>query len=251
MNLADRYDSLAFDPAIREFYTDNFYNAGWWEPETRTMRQAAIALVHRVLSPAEQSAPQHILDVGCGLGGGTCEIARTWPDADVIGIGISDRQIEYCRSQSNNRFLTMSATEMTFPANTFDLVVSIEAALHFEPRTSFFAEAYRVLRHGGTLAMSDMLIRSENWSGSTSVPAINLGVTPMLYAEQLRSAGFSNVAVSDVTAQCWAPWVQRLHMFVNELPSERDDVSRWRRIAASLADDRQVTYILASGVRAN
>ena len=71
---------------------------------------------------------------------------------------------------------------MPLPAVSFDGVISVEAAFHFSSRDRFFAEAFRVLRPGGVLTMSDIATNRyprgprEAFAALTQVRAWGLGV---------------------------------------------------------------------------
>lgn len=81
---------------------------------------------------SEQPDPtvfQRVLDVGCGTGGWLIAVAKSYPNVvRAVGIDISNKMIEYARSQAQevaNRveFLVMDALHpLEFPANSFDLV---------------------------------------------------------------------------------------------------------------------------------
>jgi MPBQ/MSBQ methyltransferase len=248
MTLIERYDALLFDRAIRAFYDDDFYNTGWWDAATRTPREAATNLVQRILDPVDFE-PRTILEAGCGLGGSSRVIAERWPNADIVSIGVSERQVGYCRAHaagSRRSYLRMDATQLAFPAASFDLVVSVEAAFHFNPRTAFFAEARRVLRDGGMLVLSDILVESAAWPGSASVPAANFGTDPHRYAAALESAGFSGVQVADATAPCWDAYIDRLLEFLEPRARDGSDANDWLLVTQSLKHGERAGYVLAS-----
>jgi len=107
---------------------------------------------------------QAILDVACGPGGWTLDVAHTYPDRKVVGIDISTRMIAYAQAQasaqrlSNATFLLMNALEpFKFTEETFDLV-NIRAATGFVPRAQWptlLQNCFRVLRPGGTLRLTE------------------------------------------------------------------------------------------------
>jgi 2-polyprenyl-3-methyl-5-hydroxy-6-metoxy-1,4-benzoquinol methylase len=81
--------------------------------------------------------PQTILDVGCGGGAFTMELARSYPQAKVTGIDISQQAISYANKQLTNQpaltNLTFQLTDkstLAYPANQFDLVTATLVCHH-------------------------------------------------------------------------------------------------------------------------
>jgi cyclopropane fatty-acyl-phospholipid synthase-like methyltransferase len=84
-------------------------------------------------------------------------------------------------------------------------VISIEAAFHFSSRAAFFAEAHRVLRADGRIALSDIVVRRrprgvlERLAGVWTMRFWGLRRSAVATAEevvdQLATAGFADVDV--------------------------------------------------------
>src|SRR5262249_23353750 len=88
---------------------------------------------------------------------------QTYAPEMITGINISDAQIADARARAPScTFQVMNATELDFPDNHFDAVICIEAACHFDTRDKFLKEAHRVLKPGGSLALSDQLQSCQN-----------------------------------------------------------------------------------------
>jgi ubiquinone/menaquinone biosynthesis C-methylase UbiE len=107
----------------------------------------------------ELAAPQrgeHALDVGTGTGLVAHLVAPRVSPGHVIGIDLSDRMLSIARAKTgkNLQFLGMAAERLVFKPATFDLVTMGEALAYLADPTDALAEAHRVLRPGGRLALS-------------------------------------------------------------------------------------------------
>lgn len=95
------------------------------------------------------------LDLGCGARRGPYYLAET--AQEVVGVDISSEAIGYVKSKWVRKNLTyevMDGTELTFPDNSFDLVVSFEVIEHIQDYKKYLAEIQRVLRPEGVYILS-------------------------------------------------------------------------------------------------
>ena len=164
------YDSLILSPTMRRWYGEaEYYNVGLWNESIRSPQEASAALVDRLIGGAAEPI-NTVLDVGCGLGATTAQIKRRWPQARVVGINISPVQLERSRVNAPDcEFVRMDAAALAFPSGSFDLITCFEAANHFNTREAFLMEACRVLRPGGSLAMSDILLDDSAFARNMSI----------------------------------------------------------------------------------
>lgn len=99
------------------------------------------------------------LDVGCGTGAYTVEVARDFERVDAIDV--EPNRIEELNSHltgtdlaSKVRATTMSAERLDFPSMSFDAVLAIEVLEHVEGLDASVEEIRRVLKPGGLLYVS-------------------------------------------------------------------------------------------------
>jgi len=93
---------------------------------------------------------EHVLDLGCGDGGLTAQVADLLPDGEVAGIDASQGMIDAAlpKAKENLRFLLMDIDDLAF-VNEFDIIYS-NATLHWvKDHRKLLRNVRRALRSGG------------------------------------------------------------------------------------------------------
>lgn len=155
-------------------YTSFFYRLLWgqhihhglWEG-SESPRRAQINLTRTVADAAQVPRGAKVLDVGCGLGGSSIYLAKH-RDCHVTGITLSPVQRRWAGLSSRlhrvghcTEFRCQDAETTEFPANSFDVVWSIECTEHLFDKAKFFAQAAKWLRPGGRLAICAWLANEQ------------------------------------------------------------------------------------------
>jgi SAM-dependent methyltransferase len=100
-----------------------------------------------------------ILDVGCGTGRSTRELARLASSGTVLGVDLSSKMLERARAVAemegltNVTFQQADAQVHPLPESAFDIAVSSFGAMFFADPVAAFANIGRSLRPGGRLAI--------------------------------------------------------------------------------------------------
>lgn len=118
---------------------------------------------HDILKVEISHQPQNILDLGCGVGLSTFALQEVYPQSQITGLDLSPYFLAVANYRTQQRQAKINwvhaASESTGLLNgTFDLV-SIFLVCHELPQLAtkqIIAEARRLLRPGGYLAIMDM-----------------------------------------------------------------------------------------------
>ena len=112
------------------------------------------------------AVPKHsyknIMDMGCGIGKSTFPYCDLFPSANVVGIDYAAPMLKYAHKLADKRkkkviFKQCFAESTGYDKNSFDLVVALWL-FHELPRSAgdaVIAEAHRILRPGGILAIME------------------------------------------------------------------------------------------------
>ncbi len=151
----DHYDRMS--PYYHSLWGEHIHH-GYWIRGDESKETAQVQLIEHLAQAAQIPPGARILDVGCGFGASSIYLARKYC-AQATGITISQVQVEMANKAAaaagvNARFLFMDAEAMTFE-RPFDVVWSVESISHYQDIPKFFASAAKLLKPGGTLAITD------------------------------------------------------------------------------------------------
>lgn len=115
------------------------------EPRTRP----ALELLARI--PCE--SPRRVVDLGCGAGNVTRQLARRWPAADVVGLDRSAAMLAQARAEPS-RIRWVEGDLATWRPEVAPDVIYANASLHWiEPHDALLVRLVSDLAPGGCLAV--------------------------------------------------------------------------------------------------
>jgi trans-aconitate 2-methyltransferase len=108
---------------------------------------------HDLLARIPTAAPKTVVDLGCGPGNYTDQLAERWPDATVTGVDSSPDMINKARSTSGRTNYVLGDLTAWKPEAPVDVIVT-SAALHWVPDHPKLLPVWAdALAPGGTLAI--------------------------------------------------------------------------------------------------
>ena len=151
-----------------------------------------------------------VLDIGSGLGGPAFLLGSEF-GAIVTGIDLESKLVNRATARAlalglreNVSFQTVEAGPLTFPNNSFDLVISSAAITQTADKLGMFKEIFRVLKPAGTLSCYDWMKTAGELSEDMLYWIKMEGLTFAMetlerHGEILEEAGFSKIRLEDAS----------------------------------------------------
>jgi SAM-dependent methyltransferase len=253
----------------------------FWTAQARRFDETVANCHGPFLNAAAVGEGDHVLDVGCGTGQSTRDIARIATRGSVLGVDLSSRMIALAREIAtaegldNVEFRNADAQIHPFETAGFDAVISRMGSMFFGEPVTAFANLHRALRSGGRLTLLAWQGLAENEWLTEFRAALAVGrdlptpppdaPNPFAFADPdrvrtiLDAAGFEKVSFQSLhEPMSFGPDPDDAFDFVAELMSwmldDLDDTGRNAALAALRAtidehtSDDGVTYQSATWI---
>jgi ubiquinone/menaquinone biosynthesis C-methylase UbiE len=148
-------------------------------PEDERQRFQIQMYHHVACGAGDDWAGKHVLEISSGRGGGAAYLHRCFKPEQYTGLDLSNTAVAFCQRYHTNGksdliFVTGKACRLPFDDYEFDIVLNIEASLHYPDIPGFLSEVVRVLKPGGYFLYADMRYENESASWRNQLDAIQL-----------------------------------------------------------------------------
>lgn len=156
LDIWGNYDNLALHMG---YYEDN---------EKEISHEESLLKMNEIVSDAAKlQEGDLVLDAGCGVGGSSIWWAQN-RGCKAKGVSLVDNEIFLAKKLSADKkldsmvtFEKMDITDLKFDYESFDVVIAIESFCYALDKNNFLKEAFRVLKKGGRLVISDYFSRNS------------------------------------------------------------------------------------------
>jgi trans-aconitate 2-methyltransferase len=139
----------------------------WKASEYARISELQHAMAEEVLALLDLNGNERVLDIGCGNGKNTSEIASRLPEGSVVGVDFSSNMVafassQYAASHPNLKFQPADARHLPFGPE-FDLAVSFNA-LHWVPKQKLALRSIHAALKSGGRAQLRLVPKGERTS---------------------------------------------------------------------------------------
>ncbi len=185
---------------------------GIWEKGVSSFRESLVQTNRTLMELGRIADGDKILDAGCGVGGAAIFLCEN-KDVEVLGITLSERQVNLAKEAAQTKnlqdkisFFLMDYTQTDFANDSFDVVWACESISSAPDKTQFIREAFRVLKKGGRLILSDFFLSDahqtdegqlmEKWGATWGISHF---VACDTFTTDLKKQGFQDIQTYDYT----------------------------------------------------
>jgi ubiquinone/menaquinone biosynthesis C-methylase UbiE len=165
----------------------------------------------------------HVLDVCSGVGGPSRWLAHR-RGCRVTGLDFTESRVEAAKRLSQRvrldhlvDFVHGDATAMPLPASRYDVVIGQESWLHIPDKAALISECVRVLKPGGAIAFTDIVVKSRMDPSTEARLAAEMHTSNIAsvesYAVLIQTNGCAVVVQDDLSRDWKEILVKRLEMY--------------------------------------
>ena len=192
----------------------------FWRERADRFDDGVARYSEHLLAAAAVEPGTRALDVGCGSGRVSRDVAHRAARGTVLGVDLSSPLLALARERAaqdgleNIGFLQADAQVFPFPSHSWDLVISRHGVMFFGDAPAAFANLYRALVPGGRLVALTWQPPDRNpWTAFRAV--LDLGPPPFAgpgafslsdpaaVRHLLTGAGFVDVTLTDLREPMW------------------------------------------------
>lgn len=213
------YDGPA-DEIYRRIWGENIH-IGYFKHADETLPEAMKRSNEMMAKPVDLGPEHTVLDVGCGYGALARYLARNF-GCSVVASNISDRELEWGRELTAEQDLDDKVSfewadfhELPYERGTFEYYWSQEAFLHAVDKSVVIDEAARVLKPGGQLVFTDLLVREGTSAADRERIYARVNSPDMWDTHHYRQA-LQDAGLEVVTHQNWSDNVAPTYAWVRD-----------------------------------
>ncbi len=214
-DIRKHYDTLS---GFYELLWGPHIHHGYWETN-ESPAEAQVKLIERLAARLEITREHRVLDIGSGLGGSACWLAKTF-GCTILGLTLSTVQVQAASKRADDEeiadrvsFQEHDASNLDLLSEPFDRIWIVECSEHIDDKRTFFKNCARLLRPGGRLGLCvwlrgnaegrehDQLVREI--CEATLCPAL---LTMSEQVSMLQAAGFQDIQADNVTDKVLPTW---------------------------------------------